>query len=407
MRRGRGTGLIARVERTPRAAGAAVLVVALALAVITTASVNGLPFAERHVLEVTLPGEAPLLKAGDEVRIAGVRAGTVASVEPRGGRAVARLELERPPGELRRARIRLRGMAGAVYVDLTRGAPGTVAAVDLPHVIAGFDAATREALAATLRGAGGGLAGRGESLNATLAAAPEALEDATPLVRALRPAAGWVDPARTVAQAVTPGADGAASGREDDGPGLGELATAAADASAPLAEEAGALEATIATLPGLEARTQAVLPKADPVLTEAAGAARDLEPAVAALARLLPSVRGLERESGRFDDAERLLAAARPVLRDARGVLADDGRWTAATLQPVAGPIGSLSRDLVPYAFELVDAPAGFERWGGFAYDEGKASGHKAVRFTMVFTCQAERDAYPAPGAALKQRSEC
>jgi ABC-type transporter Mla subunit MlaD len=385
-------GVIGRIEHHPRTAGAVILAVAIALAVITTMAVNGLPFAKHHVLEVRLPGEAPLLKAGDEVRIAGVRAGTVASVKPDGGVAVARLELDDPPGELRRARVRLRGMAGAVYVELTRGEQDAVAAVDLQHVVAGFDRDAREALARTVRGAGGGLAGRGEALNATLAAAPPALEDLTPLVRAMRPASELIDPARVVAQAVTPG--------------LGELATAAADVSAPLADAAGPLEETIVTLPGVEARARTVLPDADPVLAAAGDAARDLEPAVGALARLLPAARGLELQAGRFQDAERLLSAAQPVLADAAEVL-DEGRWTAATLAPIARPTGDLARDLTPYAFELVDAPAGFERWGGFSYGEGQAKGHKAVRFTMVFTCANHRDPYPAPGEALQQRESC
>jgi ABC-type transporter Mla subunit MlaD len=375
-------------ERSPRAAGFLVLALALAAAVISTLAVNGLPLVSGgHALTVTLPSAAPLLRAGDEVRIAGQRVGTVKAVTP--GRA--RLDLDRDPGSSRHARVRLRGMAGAVYVELTPGGPATQASVDLPHVIATFDASTRGALARTLRGAGG-LAGHGEDLNDALHAAPPALEDATPLLRAARPAATLLRPADRVARAVA-GAD--------------ELVDAASAASAPLADEADAIGATVDALPGLEGRIGAVLPQADPVLADAADAARELRPAVAALGRALPAARGLERGAAHFADARALLRSARPVLDRARPVLARDARWAVSAIGPLARPVGVLARAIVPYAFEVVDAPAGFGRWGGFRYDAGRAAGHKAVRFTMVFTCARARDPYPAPGAAIKERERC
>jgi ABC-type transporter Mla subunit MlaD len=373
-----------------RAAGLGVIAFAIVAAVVSTLAVNGLPFVSGgHRLTVALPAEAPLLKAGDEVRIAGQRVGTVKAVEP--GRA--RLDLDRDPGDRRHARVRLRGMAGAVYVELTPGAPATAASVDLPHVISAFDASTRAALARTLRGAGG-LAGHGEDLNDTLKEAPPALEDLTPLMHAARPASTLLRPADRVARAL---------GDED----LGRLATGAARLGGPLADEADAVGAAIDAMPGLESRIAAVLPQADPVLEDATAAASDLRPAVAALARALPSARRLEVDSPKFADARSLLTIARPVIDRARGVVATDARWAAATIGPIARPVGVLARAVVPYAFEIVDAPLGFDRWGGFRYDAGQGSGHKAVRFTMVFTCAKARDPYPAPGAAIKEREKC
>jgi hypothetical protein len=214
------------------------------------------------------------------------------------------------------------------------------------------------------------------------------------LLRAARPAATLLRPADRVVRAL---------GDEN----LGELATAAAAASAPLADEADAIGLAIDALPGLEARMADVLPQADPVLADAAAAASDLRPAVTALARALPAARRLERDSVDFAAARALLETARPVLDRARAVVATDARWAAATIGPIAGSVGVLARAMVPYAFELVDAPLGFDRWGGFRYAEGQGSGHKAVRFTMVFTCAKARDPYPAPGAAIKERESC
>jgi ABC-type transporter Mla subunit MlaD len=369
-----------------RSLGIVVIAVAVIASVISTIAVDGLP--RHHHLMVSLPGDAPLLRAGDEVRIDGERAGTVTNVTP--GRA--RLSLDRAAGADRHARVRLRGMAGAVYVELTPGPPATGASVDLPHAIAGFDAATRVALARTLHGAGG-LAGRGQDLNAALRDAPPALTDTTPLLRAARPVATLLHPADDVARALA---------AHD----LGAMTTAAARVGAPLADASGALRATLDRMPGTEARARAVLPQVDPLLDDATAATRDLAPAVAAIGRALPAARHLEQGAVHFADARALLARARPVLDRATPVLAA-ARWATAAIPALPAPLATLSRKIVPYAFELVDAPAGFTRWGNFRYDDGQASGHKAVRFTMVFTCAKARDPYPAPGAALKERKQC
>jgi ABC-type transporter Mla subunit MlaD len=284
-------------------------------------------------------------------------------------------------------------MAGAVYVELTAGPPASEASVDIPHVVETFDTATRDALARTLRGAGG-LAGHGEQLNSALRTTPDALTSTTPLLRASRDVATLVAPADRVSRALAAG-------------DLGALAGAANATSEPLAGQADALGASIDAMPGLENRIADVLPIADPVLEDATAAVRELEPAIAALGRALPAARGLEQDSENFADAASLLKTARPVLERARTVVARDVRWAAATLRPISRSAGVLARAIVPYAYELVDAPLGFDRWGGFKYDEGQGKGHKAVRFTMIFTCQTGRDPYPAPGAAIKERERC
>ncbi|MEA2293905.1 MAG: phospholipid/cholesterol/gamma-HCH transport system substrate-binding protein [Solirubrobacteraceae bacterium] len=378
-----------RAERNPKVAGGVVLAVAALLALVSTLAVNGAP---GHPLRIALPGNAPLLHAGDEVRLAGRRIGTVTAVQPGVGHAIARLSVDRPLGRVS-ARVRLRGMAGAVYVELTPGGSGrTSASVDLPHLIAGFDADTRAALARTVTNAGDGLAGRGEALNGALAAAPGALSGATPLLRATRDAGGLLAPADAVARAA--------------GPRTGPLAGAAARLTAPVADRTPALGRTLAELPPLEATARAALPGADALLADAEPAVRRLRPAVAALARLLPDARALERERTRLREGTRLLQAAGPVL-DSAAPLLRDARWAMSALAPAAAPLGVLARALVPYRRELVEAPLGFTRWGDFRYDEGQGAGHRAVRFTMVFTCAKARDAYPAPGAAEGERTPC
>ena len=82
------------------------------------------------------------------------------------------------------------------------------------------------------------------------------------------------------------------------------------------------------------------------------------------------------------------------------------GLWTsAAAVTASTEPVVKLADYLIPYGTELVDGPGGFTRWGEYRYPDGQASGHKAVRFTMIFTCAKARDPYPAPGAAAKEKS--
>jgi hypothetical protein len=94
-----------------------------------------------------------------------------------------------------------------------------------------------------------------------------------------------------------------------------------------------------------------------------------------------------------------VFSALIPALGELRG--------TASGLTPLTDPVTELANVLIPYRQELVQAPLGFTRWGNFTYDFGTGSGHRAVRFTMVFTCGLARDPYPKPGEAAKDRKPC
>jgi hypothetical protein len=88
-----------------------------------------------------------------------------------------------------------------------------------------------------------------------------------------------------------------------------------------------------------------------------------------------------------------------PALRELQGA--------ASGLTPLTDPVYELANVLIPYKQELIQAPLGFTRWGNFRYDFGTGSGHRAVRFTMVFTCGNARDPYPKPGEASTDRKAC
>lgn len=389
------------------------LLAAIGLAAwISTVAINGAPWSSPYQVKLALAPGAPLLHTGDEVRIAGERVGQVQSVSlatRSDNRAAATLAIgSSRVGPGASARIRPRGLAGAVYVDLQPGRTSrplrtgaTIPAtggVQLTDVISGFDGAARRALGQALTGYGTGLAGRGVTLNQTLAATSPLLGDLTGTLQALRPGSGLtersINDVRAVAQAVSPG---------------DVLARAIGDARSVLettGAHAGAIGATIGALPALERNATAVLPGADTLLDRLTLASARLTPGIDALAQAIPGIRSLEHSAGAVSELGAVAAAAAPVLHALMPALARLG-GPASGLTPLSTPIAELASVLIPYRTELVQAPLGFTRWGNFTYAFGTGAGHRAVRFSMVLTCALARDPYPAPGAAAKERKPC
>lgn len=403
----------ARTARRDTVLGVLVLALCGVIAWISTVAISGEPWAQPYQVRLALPPGAPLLTPGDDVRIGGERVGQVSAValaRGSGTDAIATLSLSSGrvgPGAS--ARVRPRGLAGAVYVDIDPGRTGralpsgvllheVTGGVELTDVIAGFDRATRQALQATLNGYGSGFAGRGVSVNETLGEAPSVLADSTAVMHALTPAPGeltrLLTSAGTVAGALAPAGSDALGGAV--GAARSVLSTTAP----------GGLAASVRALPSAEQAAASVLPGTDGLLSDARSAAADLTPGIAALNDALPSLHSLERASGSVALLARAAAVASPVLTELRPALALL-RGPAAGLTPVSDPFEELATVLIPYRTELVQAPLGFTRWGGFRYDFGTGAGHRAVRFSMVLTCAYARDPYPAPGAAEKERQPC
>jgi phospholipid/cholesterol/gamma-HCH transport system substrate-binding protein len=384
----------------------AIVLAAIAIAgyLSTVAIDGGGPLSHPYLVRAWLPAGAPLLKDGDEVRIAGRRAGQVRSVAP-GPRVTLGLD-QAPVGRDARVAVRLRGLAGTVYVALDPGdtrrplpsggelpRSAARATTALTDVVEAFDADTRLAVQRALRGYGLGLAGRGADLNATLAELPDTAARLAPLARALTPEPGAL-------AGLTGGLDRVARGLT----GLGALVPPARrtlDALAPVD-----VDATLRALPGAEAAVAATLPGTDRLLDDARGAVRDLRPATAALRRALPALRGALRRPGALAELARVGRAATPALLAAAPALREL-RPGARLLAPLAAPLGTLSTYLSRYRREILLGPEGFTQWGRFHYREGQAHGARAVRFSMVFTCHHARDPYPAPGAAEREEAPC
>jgi phospholipid/cholesterol/gamma-HCH transport system substrate-binding protein len=380
---------------------------------ISTVAINGVPWASAYQVRIALPAGAPVLTSGDDVRLAGERVGQVESVTPPrqpGAPSVATLSVSQPLGAGARARIRPRGMAGAVYVDLTTGRSGrplhsgslipAVGSVQLTDVIAGFDGAARRAMARTLTGYGTGLSGRGETVGRVLASAPALLGNGAATLRALQPSpgalSGAIGSARSLAGALAPPRDGT----------LGGLLQASAAVLQTTGDHATVLSRAVAAVPGVQQAMGGVLPSADRLLAQLDTTATQLQPGVEALGAALPSLGRLESSSPSVTTLGDVAATAAPALRALSPALGDL-RGPAAGLTPLTTPIWTLAQVLIPYREQLLQAPLGFTRWGNFSYDFGTGAGHRAVRFSMVLTCALARDPYPAPGAAAKEHKSC
>src|SRR3954470_10579414 len=402
-----------RLDRHHLSLGIAVAALAVAAAVISVMAIDGLPFANPDRVRAIVPADAPIVRPGDEVRVGGQRVGEVRDVDStEQGRRVSMDVSDVAVTQEASATVRLRGLAGAVYIQLDPGdgsgapdgwtipASRTATGTQLTDVVAAFDRKTRGGLSASLVGYGAGMAGRGQDLNQALGDLPPTLEAGTPLLRSLDPSPGALS--RLVAGA---GATlhAAAGDREDDVAGLVSGASGTLGATA---AEAGPLSDAIHRAPTAMGAAQQVLPEANPLLDDLTRASRALSPGMKALSRAIPDANALlanrpalDRLSDLARKADGTVGLAAPVLTDLRpGLLTFPPLLSAA--EPLTGYVGRLPDDVLA-------GPTGFTTWGDFSYADGQASGHRAVRFTPVFTCAPARNPYPAPDQAAKDREPC
>jgi phospholipid/cholesterol/gamma-HCH transport system substrate-binding protein len=383
----------------------------LALAVL---AVRGFPLLERWAVSAVVPGDAPPLNRGDEVRVAGARFGEVRAVEPVASGAVVRMELdEGPVGAGARARVRVRGLSSVAYVELDRGdlrrprpegttvpRSRTSAAPELVDVLDVFDAPTRGSLRRVVPTLGGGVLGRGADLNRTVADAGPGLAGSTRLVRALSPrrgaVAGSLANARRVLRALAP-----PGSRE-----LEVLLVASADVLETVAARSAEVEQAVRVLPELETESASTLPPARFLLRDARAALVELRPGMYGLRDALPEVNALLGQERGLRSAARLARAAEPVLAESRPLLVEL-RPSIAALVPLLAATRPLVGELSRYDDELRLSSEGLRAVTARRSPQGAAAGRRALRTVPIFTCHRPRDPYPEPGEARRQRREC
>lgn len=394
--------------------GILVFLCAAALAIVAFRATSGPPLQSPYRIEVAVPREAPIVRKGHAVRIGGKLAGLITAVElnaANGGRTVTASITKsafRPLPQDTHGYVRVASLLYRTYLELRPGtaratlrdgdrlgAPATFG-VDLLKVVEMFDATTRRALQTTLTNTGIAVAGRGRRLNAALATLPTLSRNLATQLNAVtrRPHA--------IEQLIAGGARTFGALRGKGRSDVAALVGLADTVLVTVARRHDDVAAALRFLPRFEdelIRTAPVAQDALDRLTSGAPdlgrAARSLNPALPALARLLARG-GTLRAEGR-----RITAAANPVLRTADPLV-----FALFPLVTAFGPIDAslrtIDRGVRPYAPEI--ALAGKRGADMFMNSKGGiAAGAPAVVATLSVVPRRCYDALPAPGEAEEQ----
>lgn len=321
-------------------------------AAVAIAAVLGLAITGRTTIDMMAPEDpdvyvyftdaSPLIK-GNDVKAAGVKVGSIGSIEVEDGVAKVGLVLDDevlPIHKDATARVRPVGLLGERFVELERGTPEadvlaeggslpveqTSRATDLDEVLNMVDAPTGTALSMLVTTLGQGMLGHGEDADRAVKALAPALQDTDRLGRIL-------DDQNVVLQqlidSVTPVAEQLAT---DNGKQLDRLIGATDKTLGATARSDRALSDTLERLP-------AALREARTTLAALSGAAGSTAPVLAALRPATENLVKISRELREFSkSAEPALNGLDPVL-DKAEVLLDRAR-------PVAQSLASLSPDM-------------------------------------------------------------
>lgn len=293
------------VAANPVLIGAATVLVVIVAVFLAYNANNGLPFVPTYGVWIELPNASNLV-TGNEVRIGGDRVGIIDTIEPHrhnDGSVTARMHVKletqvKPLPEDSTVIVRPRSPLGLKYIEVTRGSSsrgvpedGTLALrnatprpVEFDDFFSMFDEPTRAANQINLREFGDALAGRGTSINEAIVALDPLTKNAIPVLKNLA----------------------------DPNTRLGELFRAleqTAAAVAPVGQQQGQLFRNLATtfeafdaiaIPYLQdtisggpaALDTAIrsFPIQRPLLANAAGFFRDLQPGAAALRTSAPAL---------------------------------------------------------------------------------------------------------------------
>lgn len=293
------------VAANPVLIGAATVLVVIVAVFLAYNANNGLPFVPTYGVWLELPNASNLV-TGNEVRIGGDRVGIIDKIEPQtheNGSVTARLHVKletnvKPLPTDSTVIVRPRSTIGLKYVQVTpglssRGIPeggtlplkqATPRPVEFDDFFSMFDEPTRAANQVNLREFGDALAGRGTSINEAVVALDPLTKNAIPVLKNL------ADPQTRFGQ-------------------LFQALEQTAAAVAPVAEQQGQLFRSLATtfdafdaiaIPYLQdtisggpaALDTAIrsFPIERPLLVNAAGFFRDLQPAAAALRTSAPAL---------------------------------------------------------------------------------------------------------------------
>lgn len=404
--------------------GSATLLGAAAVTAFALTAQNGMPDyvpgVSRTSVEVQFD-DAGALRAGDDVRIANVRAGFVDSIELVDGTPVVTLELDdgRQVYDDASATIGARSALGQKYVELDPGTPDagqlagpipaerTTGSVELDTVLDTLDARTRKATGTALREIGGGLTGRGKDLNDGLAHLDADLRDIGTIATALD-SGGGADLAALLRTTAT-----LASVLDGQQPQLAGLTRGTAVTLDALAVDDGRqVGETVRQAPGTLREVRGALESLEGPLRDTHTAVVALRPGAEALGAALPDTRAFLRDAvpplrkvpGVAGDAEPAVRRLTPVLADAQPLVRDLGTFFTRAQRPLA-TLSPYSAEVSLFFSNASSALGQRDRAGGWLRFYPVVNPENVIGNLPIRNPLLQRDPYPAPGGAPAHRT--
>lgn len=344
--------------------------VIVALALVASGKVMPAGSEEPLLLRATFKDASPLLE-GNDVRVGGVKVGTVESMRVGKGGAVLTLELDpsaRPVHEDARLVIRPVSLLGERYIELDRGsatapelADGarlgpdrTESTVDLNDVLSLLDDPTSKSLAALVGSLGNGMDGNGAAVRRAIEALAPAMTDTGRLTSTLR------DQNQTLGALVDSMSAVASGVAADDGRKLDSLIEASASVLRQTEIEEKAFRATLEEFPDTLKQARRTLGTLESTADDTTPVLKELRPTVDDLDDIADEVHDFA------DAADPALKAINPVLEKADGLITEARpvarllRQNAPAITTDAEMLDPITRELTPNITTVLDFVRGW-----------------------------------------------
>lgn len=303
--------------------------------------------------------DAGAILDGSDVKVAGMTAGRVATLELVDGQAHLRFDVAeefRPLYRDATLEIRPVSLLGERYVALDRGTPeagvldpattigadATGTSVDLDQVLDAVDDPTGTALAAAVVGLGEGMAGRGEDVAELVEVLAPALNRTDELVSILDEQNQLL---ASVVDRTTPVVTALGAERGDQ---LDRVVGAATDLLASTASSDAALRATLERLPSTLANAEQALLEVSGLATQATTTLRDVEPITGDLTDVATELDAFAAA------ATPALGSLDPVLEHGRDLL-DQARPVVDEVSAGSGDLEAVATNATPIVRRLTD----------------------------------------------------
>jgi virulence factor Mce-like protein len=299
-----------RLAADPTLVGALTVLIVIVAVFLAYNANTGLPFVPTYRVSVQVP-DADSLVRGNDVRVGGIRVGTVESVEPvlhENGSATAKVNLKldetvKPLPADTEVAVRAKSALGLKYLEITPGSDSeglpegstlSLAAarpetVDIDKFLNMWDNPTRQAIQVNEREFGSAIAGRGPDINATIAALRPLLVRLEPVMRNLASPSGGIGRFFKSLEAAAAEVAPVAEQQAHQFVSLNTTFTALASVARPFIQQ------TISKSPPTEDVTISTLPRIRPFLRHSEELFADFQPSARALVTTAPELAAATR----------------------------------------------------------------------------------------------------------------